>query len=48
MRESDWSRQNLLRSDWLPTNVAICTTFVGEPETHFYSEKFLSRTIDGY
>ena len=26
MRESDWSRANLLRSDWLPTSVAMCTT----------------------
>ena len=26
MRESDWSRQIVLRSDWLPPNVAICTT----------------------
>ena len=28
MRESDWSRANLLRSDWLPTSVAMITTFV--------------------
>ena len=27
MRDSDWSRPNLLRSDWLPIIVAICTTF---------------------
>ena len=26
MRDSDWSRPNLLRSDWLPTIVAMCTT----------------------
>ena len=26
MRDSDWSRQNLLRSDWLPINVALYTT----------------------
>ena len=26
MRDSDWSRQILLRSDWLPPFVAICTT----------------------
>ena len=26
MRDSDWSRANLLRSDWLPTSVAMCTT----------------------
>ena len=24
--DSDWSRRNLLRSDWLPTSVAIMTT----------------------
>ena len=26
MRDSDWSRENLLRSDWLPIQRAICTT----------------------
>ena len=26
MRDSDWSRPNLLRSDWLPIFVAIMTT----------------------
>ena len=26
MRDSDWSREILLRSDWLPPIVAICTT----------------------
>ena len=26
MRDSDWSRPNLLRSDWLVLFVAICTT----------------------
>ena len=26
MRDSDWSRQNLLRSDWLPPSVALYTT----------------------
>ena len=26
MRDSDWSRPNLLRSDWLLLDVAICTT----------------------
>ena len=26
MRDSDWSRQILLRSDWLPTRVALITT----------------------
>ena len=26
MRDSDWSRANLLRSDWLGPFVAICTT----------------------
>ena len=28
MRDSDWSRQFLLRSDWLPTKVATITTDV--------------------
>ena len=26
MRDSDWSRPNLLRSDWLPITGAIMTT----------------------
>ena len=26
MRDSDWSRRNLLRCDWLPTRVALMTT----------------------
>ena len=28
IRDSDWSRPNLLRSDWLPTSVALITTCV--------------------
>ena len=28
MRDSDWSRQNLLRSDWLLPSVASITTIV--------------------
>ena len=28
MRDSDWSRRNVLRSDWLLPNVAMCTTDV--------------------
>ena len=27
MRDSDWSRRNLLRSDWLLPRVALYTTF---------------------
>ena len=27
MRDADWSRRNLLRSDWLGPQVAICTTY---------------------
>ena len=30
MRDSDWSRANLLRSDWLGPFVAICTTTIVE------------------
>ena len=26
MLDSDWSRPNLLRSDWLQPSVALCTT----------------------
>ena len=28
MRDSDWSRKFLLRSDWLPIHVASMTTLV--------------------
>ena len=28
MRDSDWSRKMLLRSDWLGPSVALCTTHV--------------------
>ena len=28
MRDSDWSRQNLLRSDWLVPRVALYTTVI--------------------
>ena len=27
MRDSDWSRQNVLRSDWLGPSVALITTY---------------------
>ena len=33
MRDSDWSRPNLLRSDWLPLIGAIMTTVVIEEPT---------------
>ena len=28
MRDADWSRENLLRSDWLGPSVALYTTLV--------------------
>ena len=28
--DSDWSRPNLLRSDWLPPSVALITTLIFE------------------
>ena len=28
MLDSDWLKKFLLRSDWLPTEVALCTTHV--------------------
>ena len=31
MRDSDWSRRNLLRCDWLPTRVATLTTYIFFP-----------------
>ena len=37
MRDSDWSRQILLRSDWLPTSVAPITTGL------FHAEFLLNR-----
>ena len=33
--DSDWLRANLLRSDWLPTNVATITTNVNFLEMVF-------------
>ena len=35
MRDSDWSRPNLLRSDWLPIIGAIMTTNLNPPEHNF-------------
>ena len=32
MRDSDWSRENLLRSDWLGPSVATITTRVENTE----------------
>ena len=40
MRDSDWSRANLLRSDWLPITGAIMTTVAG-------CEKLLQRVESG-
>ena len=36
MRDSDWSRPNLLRSDWLGPDVALMTTYRSRcsTETH--------------
>ena len=34
MRDSDWSRPNLLRSDWLPIHVAIMTTSAVNGDTY--------------
>ena len=31
MRDSDWSREILLRSDWLQPSVALCTTALVHP-----------------
>ena len=46
MRDSDWSRPNLLRSDWLPIHVAIMTTSgaTGNMIRHF-TAKHLGRQI---
>ena len=35
MRDSDWSRKILLRSDWLHPRVAIYTTFFTKPQYIF-------------
>ena len=37
MRDSDWSRQNLLRSDWLGPSVATMTTV---SKTHLADRSF--------
>ena len=34
MRDSDWSREKMLRSDWLPPSVATITTFVYKIALH--------------
>ena len=39
MRDSDWSRRNLLRSDWLPTKVAMYTTNNNNLYTYTFNEK---------
>ena len=42
--DSDWSRRNLLRSDWLPTSVATITTVaVSVVELKALSENLASR-----
>ena len=54
MRDSDWSRRNLLRSDWSGPRVAICTTFaagqtlISNTKGEFYnkSRKSLQKTFD--
>ena len=38
MHDSDWSRENLLRSDWLLLNGAIMTTHILD-ELHAIAEK---------
>ena len=38
MRDSDWSRQKLLRSDWLPTIVAPITTTVNLGDSKLLKE----------
>ena len=34
--DSDWSRRNLLRSDWLGPSVAMCTTQLVSPLFYYY------------
>ena len=41
MRDSDWSRQNLLRSDWLGLIGAICTTKSPYFEKHLFAKQEL-------
>ena len=56
MRDSDWSRENLLRSDWLGPRVAIYTTnalyftalpCINNPKTTLNLENinFLSKSV---
>ena len=43
IRDSDWSRPNLLRSDWLPTSVASITT--NRPRPPFGGGAFLISSL---
>ena len=44
MRDSDWSRQNLLRSDWLGLIVATITT----PDVHGIKRTVRMFMLNGY
>ena len=37
MRDSDWSKNFLLRSDWLPPSVALCTTLLGDQKINVFT-----------
>ena len=39
MLDSDWMKKFLLRSDWLPTEVVLCTTGVSTQTSIFQEEK---------
>ena len=39
MRDSDWSRPNLLRSDWLPITGATMTTNIADPLSRLLHRK---------
>ena len=47
MRDSDWSRENLLRSDWLLLIGAIMTTNLGKQTTaNNVSNRMAHRTVE--
>ena len=52
MRDSDWSRQNLLRSDWLVPKVASLTTFnsslFSSKYFYFYNVKVVAKASSNF
>ena len=45
MRDSDWSREILLRSDWLSPYVAICTTEDSQPTEDEFGRLHVKKVV---